>query len=374
MYETKAHCLTLEYFKMKKNLIALAVLAATSASFAQVTITGNLAMGYKATSVGGSTAVGSADASGFGVDTSQIDFAASEDLGGGMKLTAKMALGGADRSGESGTGAVLGRDASLALKTNMGTLTLASRRGGDYLTGGIAGVDAYYIGFDSSAIATTAQTKVFGARSVRDGVSYALPIGPVSLSAAYEEASYAGTSTAGLGLGVGTSGAEGTTKSRRLSLGATYKSGPLVANATYLTFDSTARLSGPQPQKSEMRLSGSYDLGMVKVGLGTVSKAYEGGAATGAKVTDTLLGLSVPMGALTLGAQFAMRKMDDAALSTARADSITVDGQVSGTSLQANYALSKRTNLIASYARWTAFRVANNDASTETTMLISHSF
>jgi hypothetical protein len=66
--------------------------------------------------------------------------------------------------------------------------------------------------------------------------------------------------------------------------------------------------------------------------------------------------------------------MDDAALSTARADSITVDGQVSGTSLQANYALSKRTNLIASYARWTAFRVANNDASTETTMLISHSF
>lgn len=364
---------------MKKTLIALAVLAASGASFAQVTVTGNLAMGYKANSFGGPGGVGFGDASGFGVDTSQIDFTASEDLGGGMKATAKMSLGGADRSGESIAGAVGGRDASLALKTNMGTLTLASRRGGDYLTGGIAGVDAYYNGFDSSATATTVQTEVFGARSVRDGVSYALPIGPVSLSAAYEEASYA-TGAAGLGLGVGTSGAAGTTGSRRVSLGATYKSGPLVANATYLTFDSTALTTSTQPQKSEIRLSGSYDLGMVKVGLGTVSKAYEGGTATGAKVTDTLLGLSVPMGALTLGAQFAMRKMDDAAGAAAptvaapRADGITVNGQVSGTSLQANYALSKRTNLIASYARWTAFRVATNNASTETTVLLSHSF
>jgi len=375
---------------MKKTLIALAVLAASGASFAQVTVTGNLTMGYEANSVGGpGVGFGIGDTSGFGVDTSQINFTASEDLGGGMKATARMSLGGADRSGESGTGAVGGRDASLALQTSMGTLTLASRRGGDYLTGGIAGVDAYYLGFDSNATAAPVQTKVFGARSVRDGVSYALPIGPVSLSAAYEEASYApgatsaagvaaAAPTAGIGLGVGTSGAPTTTGSRRISLGATYKAGPLVANGTYLSFDSTALTTSTQPQKSEMRLSGSYDLGMVKVGLGVVSKAYEGGAATGAKVTDTLLGLSMPLGAVTLGAQFAMRKMDDAAglntVAAPRADGITKDGQVSGTSLQANYALSKRTSIIASYARWTAFRVASNDASTETAVLLSHSF
>jgi hypothetical protein len=364
-------------FQMNKTLIALAVLAASGASFAQVTVTGNLTMGHKATFVGAAAGAGGADASGLGVETSQIDFTASEDLGGGMSATAKMSIGGLDRSGES-LGAVNGKDASLALKTSMGTLTLATRRGADYLTGGIAGVGAYYNGCDSSATATAAQTKVFGARSVRDGVSYSLPIGPVSLSAAYEEASFA-TGTTGQGLGVGTAGAGATTGSRRTSLGATYTASPLVANATVLVFDNTAQTTSSQPQKAELRLSGSYDLGVAKIGLGVVSKAYQGSATgVGATVTDTLLGLSVPMGALTLGGQYAMRKMDDAAgsntVAAPRADSITVDGQVSGLSLQANYALSKRTSIIASYARWTAFRVATNESSNETTVLLSHSF
>ena len=66
---------------MKKTLVALAALAATGA-FAQVTITGNLAMGY---AVATNVANGGGDVSGLGVDTSEIDFAATEDLGGGVK-------------------------------------------------------------------------------------------------------------------------------------------------------------------------------------------------------------------------------------------------------------------------------------------------
>lgn len=127
--------------------------------------------------------------------------------------------------------------------------------------------------------------------------------------------------------------------------------GPLVANGTYLSFDSTA----PTGQKSEMRLSGARDSVV---------------AAPGAKITATLLGVSVPMGALTLGAQFAQRNMDAAA----GVSGITANGQVSGSSVQANYSLSKRTSVIANYARWAANEVATNEVSTETTLLLSHSF
>jgi hypothetical protein len=69
---TAAICLTFGDILMKKTLIALAVLASSGASFAQVTITGNLAMGYRATTAP------AGDASGFGVDTSQINFSAKK--------------------------------------------------------------------------------------------------------------------------------------------------------------------------------------------------------------------------------------------------------------------------------------------------------
>ena len=59
---------------MKKTLIALAALATltSTGAYAQVAITGTLEMGYKGTH----TVYGleSTDASGFGVDTSEIDF------------------------------------------------------------------------------------------------------------------------------------------------------------------------------------------------------------------------------------------------------------------------------------------------------------
>lgn len=90
---------------MKKTLLAMAVLAASGASFAQVTISGSLIMGYKATKSTGTSdvvapgpfvvnrATSGADASGFGVDTSEIDFAIAEDLGGGAKNRGQAGFG-----------------------------------------------------------------------------------------------------------------------------------------------------------------------------------------------------------------------------------------------------------------------------------------
>jgi predicted porin len=332
---------------MKKTLIALAVLAASGASFAQVTLTGNLTMGYQAKTTGGVNS--STDSAGFGVDTSEIDFMATEDLGGGMKATAKMALAGADRSNESATGttpaAVRGRDASLALSSNVGTLTLATAKAADYLSGGIAGVGAYYAGFDS---------KVLSDRLSRDSVTFAVPVGAFTLAAAYEEAA------TGLGLGVGTAGAATFTDQSRASLSGTYSKGPIAANVTYLSYNARNNATF----KDETRASGSYDFGVAKVGLGAV--VTNSGLTAGGKATDLLLGVSAPLGAVTLGAQFVSRKIDDFAFTGQGT------GTINGTAIEADYALSKRTSVIANYARWTA--VNGNDASSQVQVLLAHSF
>lgn len=370
---------------MKKTLIALAVLAASGASFAQVTITGNLTMGYQAasTSVAAGSALNAADSSGFGVDTSQIDFAATEDLGGGMKAVAKMSLAGADRSGESnGTtaGGVTGRDASLALYTNVGVFALGSTSSADYLSGGIAGLGAYYSGWNG---------KITSARSRRDTVSYILPMNAFTLTLSYQEAAN------NQGLGNGTSGnnsaAAGNVGQTLQVIALNYNKGPLVLDGQFLNFLSSANgnptltLAAPTAAqiaaaaaaqggiplaKTQVRLAGSYDLGMVKLGLGHVVTTSDNGVNANPKTYDTQASAAVPLGALTLGATFITRRSDD--LSTAQGGG-AANGTQNGWSLQAAYALSKRTNMIANYARWDG-SVGNTTQANQTQLLVSHSF
>ncbi len=326
---------------MKKTLIALAVLAASGASFAQVTITGELAMGYNARVDGGATTT---EHSGLGVDTSQLFFNATEDLGGGTKITAAMSLAGADRSGESGTGAVMGRNASLNLTTSFGAIVLGSAKAADYLSGGVAGLGVYWNGFDG---------KVFSKRTNRDTLSYIAPVGPVTLTASYQEAGDL------QGLGNGTSGDATLTGQRLGVLAAKYTAGPVIVDGQYLAFDS--RGNTDTLAKDQYRLSGSYDLGTVQLGAGiTVASS-----SASQKVTDSLLAAKVPMGSLTLGAQIVNRKVDDSTVLT--------NGSRGGYSLNANYNLSKRTYLVSNYARWDAAVGAAN-ASTDFTLLLVHDF
>lgn len=365
---------------MKKTLIALAVLAASGASFAQVTISGNLTMGYQANTNAGANGAGSNDSAGFGVDTSEIDFAATEDLGGGWKAIAKLALAGADRSGESGvtaagasSGGVTGRNASLSLVTTGGVVTLASTRAADYLSGGIAGVGAYYSGWDG---------KVFSGRTNRDVVSYTLPLGAFSLATSYQETSV----QANQGLGVGTTGAPGVTGQSLVTLGGDYNQGPVSANFTYLNFNAKEQdptIAAAVLTRDQTRLSGSYNFGVAKVGLGAVVTNLTNIVPTRAnpKMTDLLLGVSVPFGALTVGVEFAQRKMDDMLYAVG----VDRSGTVTGSSLQVSYDLSKRTSLIANYARWTQATTTiggaaapgltpGQDASSQYQFLVSHSF
>ena len=99
---------------MKKTLLALAVVAASGAAFAQsATLSGSYVFGYQSTKVGGVTTAG------IGTDTAAIALVATEDLGGGLKATAKVSLGGMMRDG-AGTG----EDASLVLSGGFGSIDL----------------------------------------------------------------------------------------------------------------------------------------------------------------------------------------------------------------------------------------------------------
>ena len=334
---------------MKKTLIALAVLAASGASFAQVAITGSVAFGYEADHNG----TNKSDASGLGNDTSYLQFTATEDIGGGLKATAIMAIDGLTRGGASGG------DSSIALAGGFGTLTLSATKGADYLSGGLAKVGGN--GFDG---------KVFSARSLADGISYAVPVGPVTVSLSHSESGNA------VGLGGGSAGnvqtytttnANGvpsTSEYQRTNrIAAKYTAGALVVDGGYAVYDQQGTAGGND--KSQVRAAVTYDLGVAKIGGGLVSNTKVVGTRN-----DYLVSVSAPFGALTLGADYASRTTNDYAASTT---GLVTNGTTTGYGLSADYALSKRTAVGVYYTNWKG-NLNDTENSSYTAVLLSHSF
>lgn len=342
---------------MKKTLVALAALAATGA-FAQVTVTGEFAYGYQAATTGGAT---TSDAAGWGVDTSYIQFDANEDLGGGYKMAVKMSMNGLDRSGGSAdyanypasgganyvtgrSGPVIGTDAGMTLTMPFGVLNFATKKNADYLST-TAGLGALWYGLDG---------KVMGSRVRRDQWSFTMPVGPVKVSVGQQEAA----NLMGLGMG-GAGNAQDTAQRVTAALDVAYANGPIKADFQYLPFDARVDNS-PASQKEAYRLSGSYDFGMAQVGLG-MERVNSMADAT---VTQSMLGVSVPVGALTLAGNWAQKRTADAPAG---------NGTKSGYGLQAQYNLSKRTYLIGAYDRWDA-AVGDANASSQYNFLMVHDF
>jgi Gram-negative porin len=342
----------LENLYMKKTLVALAVLAASGASFAQVAITGTVAMGYEADS----DKTGATN-SGFGVDTSVVNFAASEDLGGGLKASAVLGFDGMNRA------AVGGGDTTLALSGSFGTVKLAAARGSDYLSGGSAGVAG--IGLDGKLFSTLVAT---------DAVSYKSPaFGAFAFGLIHEEVTTTETNAGGLGIGYGASGLYPAAYQRRNGLNLYYNAGALNADFGYQAYDQQGATPAADPvgkttpnMVSRTRGSISYDLGAAKVGAGIDARNLTAGTRT-----DSLVSVAVPLGALTLGAEYGTRRYD----STGQG---ALEGTRTGYGLKAGYDLSKRTNVGLTYIKWDAVTMntvnASNVASTYTALLLAHSF
>ncbi len=286
-------------------------MAASGAAFAQssVTISGKLRYAYETAEKTASGVV--SKASGLRVTDGDVNFAAVEDLGGGLKATAAIAV--LTRGRDTG---ISSRDASLSLAGNFGSVMIGSVEAGNGIIG-LGGAGAPVYGMDGSVIA--------GAGNV-DIIKYTSPaFNGFTLSANATDATAAGANTLGMS---GTAATADTT-----GFGVNYANGPLSAAADVTNYGLNA--SGGTSD-SRTRISASYDLGVAKLGLGhQVAKT-----TTGSKTKDMIMGVSVPVGAFVLGANYATQQTDSGV-------------KVKGTDLGAQYNLSKRTFIAAHYQKVT---------------------
>lgn len=315
---------------MKKTLLALAVVAASGAAFAQsATLSGSFIYGYQSTKVGGVTTAG------IGTDTAAIALVATEDLGGGLKATAKVSLGNMMRDG-AGTG----EDAFVSLAGGFGTVSMGAVETDDGLSRAYAG--APVIGLDG---------KVHGANSNIDYISYTTPqLAPgLTLGVSYVDR---GTTT-GAGLAAGTTGPALAQPS--LTGNVTYGAGPISArfDVTSWTRQGAADVT-TNTIKNRFRVSGNYNLGVAKVGLGYSSLKR----TTGITTQQLEAGVSAAFGATTVGAVYEQLQNTGAA-------------KKSGFTVGAQYNLSKRTNVSAGYATW---KTAGKASDSTFRVLVGHSF
>lgn len=321
---------------MKKTLIAMAVLAASGASFAQVSITGEYAYGWNTTV----TQVG-AESSGLGVDTSFVKFAASEDLGGGLKAAIEMSLDGFAR------GTATGGDNALTLTGGFGRIKLANDKGADYLSTVIGGI----AGLDSGAGATGFQ-KVYGARTVNDSIAYTTPsFGGLTFGLSHTEAE------SGQGLGVG---AASNNDQRSNTLSASYAAGPLAVTGGYTSWDNQG--TAANNSKTRVRVKGSYNFGAFTLGAGVIQRERNQGSTS-----ESILAVSAPLGALTVGFDFGTSQ---------RKDSGTAANDISktGYGLKGVYSLSKRTSVIGAYTSTDTGIAGATQRANLTELLVSHTF
>lgn len=291
---------------MKKTLIALAVLAASGAAFAQssVTISGKLRYAYEATK-----SVAGAKANGLAVTDGDLNFVAVEDLGGGLKATASMAYVSRGRDT-----AIAGRDAYLSLAGGFGSVLIGSIEAGNGIIG-LGGAGAPVYGLDNGVT-------LAGGSNV-DIIKYTSPaFNGFTLSANATDATAAGANTLGMN---GTA-----TTADSTGFGVNYANGPLAVAADVTNYGLNA--SGLTAD-NRTRISASYDLGVAKIGAGFQTSS----TTTNVDTKQQVFGVSVPMGAFTLGAVVASSKTDG------------TTGTNKGTDLGVKYDLSKRTYLATHY-------------------------
>jgi hypothetical protein len=316
----------LENFSMKKTLIALAAVAATGAAFAQnVTLSGAVAYGYQSKNTAGVTTKG------FGLDTAELKFSATEDLGGGLKMSVSTAFGNPIGRGD----ALTGEDTTMVLSGGFGTLLMGQIEIGS----GIRGLA------QAGAPVNNMEGEVLAAASAgTDIVKYTAPsMGGFTFSGSLTEAK---------GLATGLDAA--TKASSAYTVGVDYAAGPVKAKLDYTDWNSAAVAPAAN---NRYRIAGQYDLGVAKVGAGYESQSLVGGG----KNKYTMLGVSAPVGALTVGAVWVKN------------DTTATAGDKTGYSIGASYALSKRTSVDANYARWDATE-GGSAKDSKTTILLVHSF
>lgn len=297
---------------MKKSLVALAVLAASGASFAQSTVTVYGIADIFLGSTSGTNAVSQTVLNDGGVSGSRWGLKGSEDLGGGLKANFLLENGFDISTGAAG-GALFNRQAYVGFSGGFGEVKL-----GNVFTAYDDISGAANAAFDSKLAPTTGAFGVWMSggynSNPNNNIYYATPnFGGISGAVSYA---------------LGENKAVGVSASSVTSFHVKYEGGPVFVGLGYQTQQPLAGAAST----SFTRLNGTYDLGVAKLlaGYGRVS------APAGAETTEWSLGADYPVSAaLTLSGGIARSSDNNAAGNASR----------NGYGLALAYGLSKRTTL-----------------------------
>jgi predicted porin len=333
---------------MKKSLVALAVLASAGGAFAQstVTLSGTYSFGFASNK--GSTFAGNVETavkgSGFGTDTAAIKLAAVEDLGGGLKLAASVTAANLSRGS-----AVVGEDARMDLSGGFGKLTLATLESGTGIRP-LSQVGAPVFNLEGEVFNPASNIDLIGYQSASfGGLSFGLGYSDRGARTVPANTATGTVSVpaSGTGLGLGTTGDASAQPS--LTPNVSYSNGPISArlDVTVWTRKESAAVASNK-NNNRFRLSGNYDLGVVKLGAGISQQRQVAVAGVVTKQTEFGLGVAAPLGPVTVGAYYANQKTTGTAAS-APANFL---GKKDGFTVGAQYDLSKRTNITSNFATW----------------------
>ncbi|NDP40338.1 MAG: porin [Rhodoferax sp.] len=316
---------------MKKTLIALAVLATAGTAFAQSTVSLTGIVGAAAQSY---DTIGGSRQRGISLTDATIKVGVTEDLGSGLKAAAGIEF---DESSERFGNALNRRKTFVSLTGGFGQVSFTNVRSGNLLTQGMVAPANLYLGiYDGSMVVN---------RSPVDALTYGTKFGDFTASVQYVESATDGAQNGAVKVGV---------------LNGGYAKGPLAVGIAVkgYSFREDLPMGLERARKNRLEAFATYDLGVAKFGVGydgknvgTSDAVYAANLANEYASIRTpgtadyvrfnraaawSVGVSAPLGAFTVGANYAKR--DIAKL----------------TEVVAKYDLSKRTNLNASFGRQTA--------------------
>jgi predicted porin len=358
---------------MKKSLLALAVLGAfAGAASAQSSVTlyglldiGMLRIDPKAAGAAATTGVATGIQSG-----PRFGFRGSEDLGGGLRAIYQLENGFSVDDGTLGQGGrIFGRWAWAGLAGSWGEVRLGRQWAFGFEMMG--SIDPWATGFNDAGIQSVMST----ANAVR----------PDNMIA-YRSANLSGFRF-NLGYSFQTNGAEAAGSSnnnRFITAGASYSAGPLMVVGTYEMYKpaATTAISSPDDAKY-LQLGATYDFKVAKISAAYAQEEaiYASGptslqprrfalpttlpaGVTGPQdATAWQVGVTVPVGSLSLIGSWAQRNFDNERLN---------DGRVYAVGF--TYPLSRRTNFYGYYSDADQKNVTAANDRKEMAVGIRHSF
>lgn len=317
---------------MKKTVLALAAIAASSAAFAQSSVTLYGVVDASVESVKGDHSV--TRVSSDNLASSRIAFKGVEDLGGGLKATFLLDASLKTDTGAADSSRFFGRTSYVGLTGGFGEIRLGRQ---DSLIGGQTAAAIGTQGYDEAVIAQTLGGVAY--RRIDNAVTYFAPtfVPGLTLAAQFSTA-----------VGVNAANAEttyGNNADRAYGFLANYANGPISAGLSYITVNTDA---AGDIENTGWFVYGGYDFGAAKL-----TAYFNQDDQDGAKDDRRTFGLrvAVPVAqAVTLTGGYARVQGANASSTTFNAKG-TQDDTASILTFKAQYDLSKRTALYALYSQ-----------------------